>query len=49
MVWELEQIVKDLEIYHNITTSGRCTEDLSGNWYGILWTNWNYTRMDFLA
>ena len=50
-------------IYHNITTSGGCTEDFCGNWYGIgvelvwngmefcgiLWTNWNYTRMDFLA
>ena len=55
--------MKDLEIYHNITTSGGCTEDFCGNWYeigmelvwngmefcGILWTNWNYTRMDFLA
>ena len=27
--------MKDLEIYHNMTTSGRCTEDFCGNWYGI--------------
>ena len=27
--------MKDLEIYHNITTSGRCTEDFSGNWKSI--------------
>ena len=34
-LWMLEQIVIDLEIYHNITTSGGCTEDFYGNWYGI--------------
>ena len=27
--------MKDLEIYHNITTSGGCTEDFCENWYGI--------------
>ena len=27
--------MKDLEIYHNITTSGRSTENFCGNWYGI--------------
>ena len=27
--------MKDLEIYHNISTAGGCTEDFCGNWYGI--------------